>query len=375
MLAVHTRQRHFYRNNHKLKSTENTMAKKKLKLPGVFAFQRSFNVTDAAMYNKIGDTTTPLLITEHGINATQNVSSKSKAAKEATEVGKERSVGNIQTVQSAKTDVSAEAMIVRFGFRALPLSQCLHSCNSGDNAPAMRDTVTKFLERCVESDAPMLFSERIARNIANGRWLWRNRLLATEATIVVSVSGDPLETFNAFEIPLNHFNDINDAEKAVAEVISGGLSGTDKRGLEIEATVKFGVEGSVEVYPSQNYVPSGGRGNKKDDVSRSLYKLFGGVTREPRRADGFTVVGQGAIRDAKISNALKTIDTWYPDFEETGLVISLEPNGANRSREMFYRSGDSSVFNLLPKLNDIDPESDEGLYTMGIMFRGGVVGE
>lgn len=344
----------------------NTLATVK-KLPGVLAFQRSFIVTDAAMYNDIDGTETPLLVLQHGIRATQNVAASSDAAKGEGE----RDVAQIQITQTARLDDQASAMIVRFGLRMTDIRQALHSC-TGANDSIVRDSIESFIDRAIDSKCPDEIAGRIARNIANGRWLWRNRLMAGSIKITVMADDREVASFDGLAVPLNTFSDQTSEEKKVADLLADGLRGNRASGIQVIARVEFGVSGSVEVFPSQNYVEI-----KPTGFARPLYKLTGSVKPEKSTSDGFDVVGQAALRDQKISNALKTIDTWYPGFEDEGRVIPIEPNGANIETAKFYRpgTGKSSAFSILCRLDDINPESPEGFYALSVMLRGGVMGE
>lgn len=337
------------------------------KLPGVLAFQRSFVVTDAAMYNDIDGTETPLLVLEHGIRATQNVA----ASSDANKGDGERDVSQIQVTQTARLDDQASAMLVRFGLRMTDIRQALHSC-AGQDDDIVRESINAFIDRAVASSCPDEIAARIARNIANGRWLWRNRLMASAISISVSADDKEIANFDALTMSLNSFGDPSPDELKVAKILADGLRGNRDTGIQVQARVDFGVRGSVEVFPSQNYVE-----NKPKGFARPLYKLTGVVRRESPKNDGFTIVGQAALRDQKISNALKTIDTWYPDFEDEGRVIAIEPNGANISSAKFYRpgTGKSSAFSIFRRLDDIEPDTPDGLYALSVMLRGGVMGE
>lgn len=85
-------------------------------------------------------------------------------------------------------------------------------------------------------------------------------------------------------------------------------------------------------------------------------------------------MGEAGIRDQKVSNAIRTIDTWYPNFKEVGLPIPIEPLGASIGLQEFYRYGESSLFEMLKRLDTIDPNSKEGMYCIACFDRGGVFG-
>ena len=335
------------------------------KLPSNFAFRRSFVIADAAMYNyfKSEDRETPLTVVEHGIRGTQNVADNTAKAEG------ERDVSNIQTTQTAKTHNDADGFIARFGLRLNDINHALESC-AGLKAEETRTSLDAFIAKSLKSNAPELISQRFARNIVNGRWLWRNRVTASTIQIECSHDDNSIASINSFDVPMHHFDKPTKAEKAVAKVLEAGMRGDRTSNLDVAAEVSFGINGSVEVFASQNYVS-----NKPTGFARPLYKLIGEVDRQKPTEDGFYVVGQAAIRDQKISNAIKTVDTWYPGFEDFQHIIPIEPNGANLDTMNFHRpaNGAASAFNIFRRLDDIDPVSDDGLYALAIIIRGGVL--
>jgi CRISPR-associated protein Csy3 len=211
---------------------------------------------------------------------------------------------------------------------------------------------------------------RFARNIANGRWLWRNRTIARHITVRVSVAGKALASFDALATPLNHFNDISADERKVAAYIADGLRGDDDAGLDIEAQLDFGVRGALEVFPSQNYVEDKPRG-----FARPLYCLGAPERIHSRNGMEFEstrTMGHAALRDQKIGNALRTIDTWYPRYAEHGRPLPVEPNGASLEAQEFFRDRKTSAFEFARCLNTLDPASPEGMFMIASLIRGGV---
>ena len=357
------------------------------KLPGVLAFQRGLVISDAELFNEIDGEyeTHPVVVVRHGIRGTQNVNKE--GAKEGlgdtvtsgdTDL---RSVSNIQQTDSAKIDRQADALIVRFAIRFLDLKGSLFACAPGkkdtDNeVAALRNSVEQFIERAKSSSGLDEVARRIARNIANARWLWRNRLIASAITVTVTAQQKEVASFNALHIPLNQFDNYSDSERAVAQVIAAGLRGHEVAALTVAARVEFGVRGAIEVFPSQNYIEKPKGDKRLKGFARSLYRL--GQPEQSKSEDGPRVMGRAAIRDQKISNALRTIDTWYPDFAERGWPIPIEPNGANLDAQCFFRPKQKdgvSAFNLMTRLNEIDPASEIGMFLTACLIRGGVYSE
>lgn len=119
-------------------------------------------------------------------------------------------------------------------------------------------------------------------------------------------------TFDSYDFNLRDFADDQQINE-LAKIIQFGLM--EKHALiKVEAYSQLG-QGQA-VFPSQELVMGGGKGDK----SKFLYQLD----------------GQAAMHSQKIGNALRTIDTWHPDFEEIG-PIAVEPYGSVTNRGAAYR--------------------------------------
>ena len=144
---------------------------------------------------------------------------------------------------------------------------------------------------------------------------------------------------------------------ALTEVIRQGLLGNSFALLQVEAFVRLGV--GQEVFPSQELVLDGGRDSSK---SKYLYQ----------------VDEVAAMHSQKIGNALRTIDTWYPEAEEQG-PIAVEPYGSVTNRGTAYRQPKAKMdfYNLLDSwmLKDQIPSVEQQHYVIATLIRGGVFGE
>lgn len=338
------------------------------KTPPVFSFQRGALVTDGAFFNLIDGRFEdhPLQVIRHGIRGVISVADSDNTAK-----GADRPVNNIQQTESAKTDDRAEALVARFGLRMLDLRHALHACAAKDvkRTNEVRASVNSFVERARSSKGLEEVSNRIARNVANGSWLWRNRVQASELTVEVHKNGVLILSFDGLATPMNHFDGFSSDELALGKILADGLRGDTTASLEVRAIVKFGLRGALEVYASQAFI------EKVTGFSRALYKInLSQEAHDPTAA--VRIMGQAALRDQKISNRLRTIDTWYDDYALVGKPIPIEPNGANLEFMQFFRSSkqSGSAFDLFARLNSIDPDSNEGMYCIGVLIRGGVLG-
>lgn len=333
------------------------------KLPGVMSIQRTVVTSDAVMSNVFdnGKATTPVAVVRHGIRGTQNLNNGHKDGE----------VSNIQETDTAKLDPQAKAMAVDFEIRFVDISQGLTACapsksQTRDEIQNYRKTLDSFIEKAKQSQGLEEVANRYARNIANARWLWRNRVNAENISVTVSLVGTNNSLiFNAFETPLNEFNNYSANEKILGKAILDGMTGNKLCAIKVSAVVDFGVKGAVEVYPSQNYLS-----DKPKGFARSLYKH--NVRHQMNKSD-MNVVGEAAIRDQKILNALRTFDTWYAEYDERQLPIAIEPNGASLDAQQFFRNNkESSAFDLFLTFEKLDPNTNEGMFCLACIIRGGV---
>lgn len=348
------------------------MAKQIKKLPGVLSFQRCLIVTDGLFYNEMANGEISVLpVIWHGIRGTQNNFKSSKEEQAAAASAKRESVTNIQITHSAKLAPEAVALQVRFRLRGINLRSALFACAPSDKDDlgemnTFKEQLADFVKKAIEGKALDSLASRYARNIANGRFLWRNRSIAKSVEVRVSLPDGSEKAFNALDIPLNRFEDFSPDELAVADCISRGWKGDVHAELGVVAHTDFGVGGAVEVFPSQNYL-----GDKENGFARSLYYV--GAVPQIQEPHSIRQLGQAALRDQKIGNALRTVDTWYPDFAKRGVPIPVEPNGASLDAQMFFRDGSGvSGFALMLHVGEIDPASPEGQFLLACIIRGGV---
>jgi CRISPR-associated protein Csy3 len=346
-----------------------------IKIPGVLSFQRGTIVTDGTLSSIVpgesAERLVPISVIRHGIRGINNTP-------------KGEDVANIQRTESAKTAASATGLAVEFSYRTLPADRLLFGCSD----PAYRRAAEGFIARFFVRGVPE-FDEvclRYARNILNGRWLWRNRMLGEVS--VTATSGQ--KTYQGVGTRLSDFNDYTEDEKALAQnvIASGFLGGQgDALALTVQGRVLFGFTGQTEIFPSQNMVT-----NKPKGFARSLYKvdmvsrkelvsILSGAKKDGEDAGEFMAdmidMGRAALRDQKIGNAIRTIDTWYPEY--AGLPIPVEPNGASLESNTLHRKSEAvNAKGLLRKIDEIVPSATfnpDAAYLIALIVRGGVFSE
>lgn len=359
--------------------------KKSIELPSIFSVQRCFIISDALMFNHFEDETrTPVIVVRHGILGTQNVT-------------KDTDVKNPQRTESAKTHPDAIGLEVEFSLATILLKDAVFASNSSE----FRQCVNEFISRFSNSEELSEICRRYARNILNGRWLWRNRILAQSLEIQVRSSeatDDPISIkielsnlhSNAHERnPVQSpFGGYTEDEKALGDYLKNGFTKKPIQ-LNVHAIIKFGFKGAIEVFPSQNYVS-----NKPQGFARSLYKLnridrgtLNQITKDTNPMTYFADMidmGQAALRDQKVGNAIRTIDTWYEKDKESS-PIPVEPKGANIETNSFKRER-NNLFELLQKINTLSPTpspstdtqkkpNEDAMFVLANIIRGFLAGE
>jgi len=165
-------------------------------------------------------------------------------------------------------------------------------------------------------------------------------------------------TFDATQFNLRNFDETNNAVAELATLIAGVLASEDEfLLLDINCFVQVGI--AQEVYPSEELVLDKGKGEK----SKILYD----------------VNDIAAMHSQKIGNAIRTIDTWYPEFKKQQRVISIDPYGAVTNLGKAYRQpkAKKDFFNLFDAFSQgeaLDSVEDKH-FVMAVLVRGGVFGE
>lgn len=342
------------------------MAKTDLKTASVLAFERKLDPSDALFSagkweeRGAGEKWAAVTVREKSVRGTisNRLSTKDQ---DPAKLDASIQSPNLQTVDVATLPNDADTLRVRFTLRILSGAGTPSACNNADYQIQLQGTVQQYAKEVGFAE----LARRYASNLANGRFLWRNRMGAEQIEVQVRqlAQGEAAQswTFDALGFSLRDFAADSPALGELAKVIEQGLAGQAHALLEIVAYARVG--DGQEVYPSQELILD--RGDKKGQKSKTLY-----------------VVGDVAgIHSQKIGNALRTIDTWYPAEEENGTIgpIAVEPYGSVTSQGKAYRQPKQKAdfYNLLDEwvLKDKAPEAGNQHYVMATLIRGGVFGE
>lgn len=337
-----------------------------LKTASVLAFERKLDPSDALLFSgQWGDRDNldawpSVAVREKSVRGT--ISNRLKAKdQDAAKLDAAIENPNLQTVDVAALPSTADTLMVRFTLRVLAGAGTPSACNNADYQSKLLDTVSGY----VVSEGFGTLAQRYAHNLANGRFLWRNRVGAEQVEVRVRhlKDGQPASTwtFDGLALSLRNFDATGDEQSqlvALSDCIAKGLQGEQHTLLEVIAFARVGA--GQEVFPSQELILDRGKGDK----SKTLYQID----------------GVASIHSQKLGNALRTIDTWYPAEEGDDLgPIAVEPYGSVTTQGKAYRQPKQKAdfYSLLDNwiLKDKVPSQTDQHFVMATLIRGGVFGD
>ncbi|MFJ5438978.1 type I-F CRISPR-associated protein Csy3 [Pectobacterium brasiliense] len=326
-----------------------------LKTASVLAFERKLANSDAVMYAgnwAQQDNWTPIAIQEKSVRGTISNRLKNALTSDPAKLDAEIQKANLQTVDVAALPFGSDTLKVVFTLRVLGNLAQPSVCNDQDYQTALGNIITGY----AQGQGFGTLAARYAENIANGRFLWRNRVGAEAIRVVVTTGGQRWE-FNGEDYSLRAFSQPTGDLAALAQAIEQGLAGDTSVLFTVEAYVQLG--NGQEVFPSQELVLDEKARNGK---SKILYQ----------------VNDVAAIHSQKIGNALRTVDDWYPAADEAG-PIAVEPYGSVTSRGKAYRQPKEKMdfYTLLDNwvIKGDVPAPEQQHYVIATLIRGGVFGE
>lgn len=321
--------------------------------PSVLAFERKISCSDALMYSGSWNERhlikkwIPIPLQHKDIRGTiSNYNTKLLKIEKA----------NLQSIDIASIPFGSDTLRLEFTMKILGNIGIPNTCNEQNYQGALSQKVESYIK---ETNCREL-ALRYAENIANGRFLWRNRLGAEEIEVKVSqiINDQPTKTwvFRGYDYSLKAFSGSEDTKiQELAQLIQQGFCEQSFIFLKIEAFARVGQ--GQEVFPSQEFIRDSGKQEYKK--SKVLY----------------IVEGTAALHSQKIGNAIRTIDTWYPSEEEV-FPIPIEPYGTVTNRSIAYRAPQAKAdfYSLLNKwvIKDDSLTLNDQHYVVACLIRGGV---
>lgn len=322
-----------------------------IKTASVLAFERKLANSDAMLSsgNWQGDSWQPIRVQEKAVRGTISNRLKNALVSDPAKLDAEIQKANLQRVDVAALPADADTLKMSFSLRVLGNLSTPSVCNDRQYQEALQEVIDGYITENGFDELAL----RYAVNLANGRFLWRNRVGAEHIRVVVK--GSKNWEFNAHDYSLRDFDKRDAAVQELALEIANGLKGETFVLLNVEAFVRLGQ--GQEVFPSQELVLDG-----NSSKSKVLYQ----------------VSEVAALHSQKVGNALRTIDTWHPQVESLG-AIAVEPYGSVTSRGIACRQPKEKMdfYTLLDNwvTKGDKPAVEQQHYVMAVLIRGGVFGE
>lgn len=332
----------------------------------VLAFEKKLVPSDGYLYGTTWqerhnlEASKPLKLNEKSVRGTISNRLKDAVKNDPLKLNAEVEKPNLQRVDSCALDISQDTLKLHFTLKVLSGVQNPSACNNR----AFNESYTQAVEKYIQEEKFEELAKRYAINIANARYLWRNRVGAENIEVQVKKLNNNAEktwVFNSTHSNLRDFDsttsDIND----LANEIANALTGVEPfLLLDINAYAQVGL--GQDVYPSEELVLD--KSTAKDKKSKILYHIN-------------DIAG---MHSQKIGNALRSIDTWYPKYEEANVgAIAIEPYGAVTNLGIAYRNPKEKAdfFTLFDRFacGESLATKQEEHYVMAVLVRGGVFGE
>lgn len=336
---------------------------KKDNIASVLAFEKKLVASDGYMYGTRWHDRSdiePLSLQEKSVRGTISNRLKKAIKDDPAKLNAEVEKANLQRVDVCGLTLEQDTLNLKFTIKILGGLAQPSACNNALFKQSYAAAVKKYIEK----EGVVELARRYAINIANARFLWRNRVGAENIEVNVNAKNGTVDkswTFDAKQFSTRHFDiddsNINELAKDIATALA---SEDDFLLLDISCFARIGR--GQEVYPSEELVLDKGKGEK----SKVLYD----------------VKGIAAMHSQKLGNALRTIDTWYPEFNDpqtSAGPIAIEPYGAVTNLGKAYRTPKDkqdfyTFFDDWARGDSLSRLEDEH-YVVAILIRGGVFGE
>jgi len=344
------------------------MTKNTIELPSLLSFERKLETSDALMYSGNWNDI-PNEAQEESWGSRIEISPRYNRSTQSAEGTSDINKTAPNPVSSGSDDANLlsgnDTLKVSFTMRVIGNVGTPFACNNPAFEKAIKSKVSDFKD----STELEVLAHRYAYNIANGRFLWRNRVCAEDIMIHVFINKEkkPL-IFKADDFSLKEFetkkND--DDLRKLSEYIQRGLNSKDDFVfIKVDAYVRLGDQ--QHVYPSEEM--------NMNEKGKTLFKL-----------DNYA-----AMHNVKIGNAIRTIDDWYGTdnakrregnkavdmkLDKSDIrPIAIEPFGSVTQRGAAYRARNAvDLYKLMiawvNEKSEIDEDSKN--YIIANLIRGGV---
>jgi CRISPR-associated protein Csy3 len=327
----------------------------------VLAFEKKLVPSDGLMFGTTwGDRdkkAEPLKLQEKSVRGTISNRLKQEVANNPIKLNAEVEKANLQKVDNCALSPEQDTLKLQFTLKVLSGVENPSASNGKEFNKTYPQAVKKYIDKYNFNE----LAKRYAINLANGRFLWRNRIGCEETEVQVTSIGGNDEFGVTFDCKkYQNFDNIDDDIKNLADKIAKTLSG-DNEYLLLEITAFAKIGKSQDVYPSEELVL-----DKTSNTKGKKSKIL------------FSVDEIAAMHSQKIGNAIRMVDTWYPEYDGYNKPIAADPYGAvtNLGRAFRNPKDKKDFFTLFDKFaqgEEID--EDDKHFVMAVLVRGGVFGD
>jgi len=336
--------------------------------PEILAFERKLEPSDALFLSGNWEGRNdlskwqPITLKEKTVRGTV-VHRLKPTEKDPAKLNLDEEKANIQTVDVANLPEDHDTLMVRFTLRVRPGFAVPTACDR----LAYYEKIQAIVDSYLADNGLNELSRRYARNLASGRFLWKNRISAEQVEVRIdslkkgeSVQHWVFDSFSEVLCEMRNWGPDTEGLSDLAALVAKGLLGQEHVLLRVIAFARVGQ--GQEVFPSQEFIqkPEEEVKKKNGDKSKTLYH----------------VGGTAALHSQKIGNALRTIDDWYEGADKNG-PISVETYGSVTSRGAAWRKNKQDFYTLFDNwiLKGLEPPLEQQHYVMAMLIRGGVFGE
>jgi len=328
----------------------------------VLAFEKKLVPSDGYFYGARWDNRSEVIaleLQEKSVRGTISNRLKAAVKSDPAKLNAEVEKPNLQTVDACALGIDQDTLKHQFTLKVLGGVEHPSACNNA----LFKQSYRKAARNYIEQEGFAELGRRYAQNIASARFLWRNRVGAEQIEVQVKVLNkdqDQQWIFDAHNYSTRSFDQQDEQVNQLGKKIAAALASGDGA-LMLEITTYTQLGKAQEVYPSEELVLDKGKSKK----SKVLYQ----------------VKGHAAMHSQKIGNALRSIDTWYPDYsneEESAGAIAIEPYGAVTNLGKAYRTPKDKQdfythFDAWARGGELSTNDEH--YVMAVLVRGGVFGE
>ncbi|WP_303225411.1 type I-F CRISPR-associated protein Csy3 [uncultured Acidaminococcus sp.] len=335
----------------------------------VLAYEKKLVLSDGYFYGTTWDAkdskTEKIPVVEKAVRGTISNRLPDTTVNDPAKMHAEVNTPNLQTVDTASLKPDQDTLKVTFTLKVLSGVQYPVACNNEKRY----DDFVMMAKSYIDKTGCSELGKRYALNLANGRFLWKNRVGAEKLQVKVTLVDDKNQgasrqwIFDPYQYSLENFDATDSSVVELGQIIAEALAGKrDYIILNVEGYALMGL--GQEVYPSQELIPDKDKGSadKKNRKSKILYQSY----------------STAAMHSQKLGNAIRTIDTWYPAYgEDWNRPISVETYGTVSTMGRAFRGNNKKDFYTLfdDWSNGKNISDEEKNYVIAVLIRGGVFGD